>query len=235
MTLRELDWNADLGEGMPHDAEVMAAVTSVNVACGGHAGDPGLIRRTLELAKRHGVAVGAHPGYFDREHFGRRELDLPPGELAAQLQYQLGGLLALARTAGVAVTYLKPHGALYHQAGRDPAVARIVAAAALLNGLGLVGPPASALQAAAESLRVPYAREGFADRGYRPDGTLIPRGEPGDIVKEPSEAAAQVARLTASGTVDTLCVHGDHPGVAEFVTAVRALLGRGAVELDRPR
>ena len=235
MTPRELDWNADLGEGSPHDGAVMAAVTSVNVACGGHAGDPGLMRRTLELAKRHGVAVGAHPGYFDREHFGRRELDLPPGELAAQLQYQLGGLLALARTAGVVVTYLKPHGALYHQAGRDPAVARIVAAAALLNGLGLVGLPGSALQAAAESLRVPFAREGFADRGYRPDGTLTPRGEPGDVIADPAEAAAQVARLTASGSVDTVCVHGDHPGVAEFVTAVRAILGLGMGESSRRR
>jgi len=224
-----LDWNADLGEGSPHDAELMAAVTSVNVACGGHAGDPGLIRRTLELTKRHPVTVNAHPGYFDRDHFGRRELDLPPGELAAQLQYQLGGLLALARVAGVAVAGLKPHGGLYHQAGRDPAVARVVAAAALLNGLGLVGPPGAALEAAAASLRVPYRREGFADRGYRPDGTLIPRGEAGATLTDPAAAVAQVARLAASGAIDTVCVHGDHPGVVAFVVAVRALVGLGGV------
>ncbi len=230
-----LDWNADLGEGSPHDAEVMAAVTTVNVCCGAHAGDPGLIRRTLELAKRHAVAVNAHPGYFDREHFGRRELDLPPGELAAQLQYQLGGLLALARVAGVTVVGLKPHGALYHQAGRDPAVARVVAAAALLNGLGLVGPPGSALQAAAGALRVPFRREGFVDRRYRPDGTLVPRSEAGAVIDDPAAAAAQVARLTASGAVDTLCVHGDHPGVAEFVLAVRALVGRAGGGPDRSR
>ena len=222
-----LDWNADLGEGSPHDAEVMAAVTSVNVACGGHAGDPGLIRRTLELTKRYAVTVNAHPGYFDREHFGRRDLDLPPGELAAQLQYQLGGLLALARVAGVPVAGLKPHGALYHRAGRDPEVARTVAAAALLNGLGLVGQPGSALQAAAAALRVPYRREGFVDRRYRPDGSLVPRGEPGAVLSDPAEAAAQVARLAASGAIDTVCVHGDHPGVAGFVRAVRALTGRG--------
>ena len=220
-----LDWNADLGEGSPHDAEVMAAVTTVNVCCGAHAGDPGLIRRTLELAKRHDVTVNAHPGYFDREHFGRRELDLPPGELAAQLQYQLGGLLALARVAGVTVVGLKPHGALYHQAGRDPAVARVVAAAALLNGLGLVGLPGSALQSAAEALRVPYRREGFADRRYRADGTLVPRTEPGAVLDDPVEAAGQIARLAASGVIDTVCVHGDHPGAAAFARAVRGRLG----------
>jgi len=222
-----LDWNADLGEGGPDDAGLMAAVTSVNVACGAHAGDPGLIRRTLGLAKHHGVVVGAHPGYFDREHFGRRELDLPPAELAAQLQYQLGGLLALARTAGVAVAYLKPHGALYHQAGRDPAVARVVAAAALLNGLALVGPPGSALQAAAGALRIPYRREGFADRRYRPDGTLVPRTAHDALITDPAEAAAQVARLTASGAIDTVCVHGDYAGAAAFAFAARALVRPG--------
>ena len=123
------------------------------------------------------------------------------------------------------MTYLKPHGGLYHQANRDPAVARLVSAAALLNGLGLVGLPGSVLQVAAGALRVPYRREGFADRRYRPDGTLVPRSEPGAVLDDPLEAAAQIAHFTAAGEIDTVCVHGDHPGAVEFVRAVRARLG----------
>jgi UPF0271 protein len=221
VTLAELDWNADLGEGGPHDAELMAVVTSASVCCAAHAGDPGLTRRTLDLARLHNRRVGAHPGFFDRDHFGRRELVLSAAELAAQLHYQLGGLLALARGAGVVVAYLKPHGALYHQAARDESVARVVAAAAYLNALDLVGPPGSALEAAAARLRIRYWREGFADRAYRPDGTLVPRDQPGAVLTDPAEAAAQVARLVASGSIDTVCVHGDHPGAAAFARAVR--------------
>ena len=226
--LTPIDLNADLGEGAGFDAELMRLVTSANVCCGAHAGDPDTTRATLELAKQHGVAVGAHPGYPDRDHFGRRELDLTPVQVGTLCLYQVGGTEALARAVGVRVRYVKPHGALYNQACRDEAPARSVAAVAMLSGLTLVGLPESRLAGAAARVNVPFVAEGFADRRYRPDGSLVPRTEPDAFVHDPAEAVDQVAWLVREKGVRTVCVHGDNPKAVAFAAAVReALLARG--------
>ena len=223
----EIDLNADLGEGAGTDAELMPLVTSANVCCGLHAGDPQTIRDTLLLAKRHGVAVGAHPGYADREHFGRREFDLTPREVATWCVYQIGALIGMARSFGVTVRYVKPHGALYNQACRDEDAAVGVIDAAAVFGLPVIGLPDSSLHAEAED-RVPFFAEGFADRRYRPDGSLVPRSEPDAFVHDPREAVEQVERLIRERGVRTVCVHGDNPEAVAFARAVReALLARG--------
>jgi UPF0271 protein len=227
----EIDLNADLGEGAGFDAELMPLVTSANVCCGAHAGSPDVTRSTLELASRHGVAVGAHPGYPDREHFGRRELSLSPHEVGTLCLYQVGGLEALARVAPVRVAYLKPHGALYNQACRDPELARAVAAVALLSGLTLVGLPGSELERAAGRISLPFVAEGFADRRYRPDGSLVPRTEPDAFAHDPQEAVEQVGRLIRERGVRTVCVHGDNPEAVAFTRAVREALLAGGFTL----
>ncbi len=224
----EIDLNADLGEGAGFDAELMPLVTSANVCCGAHAGDPDTTRATLELAARHGVTVGAHPGYPDREHLGRRELHVRPEQVGTLCLYQIGGLEALARVVPVPVKYLKPHGALYNQACRDEPLARAVAAVALLSGLALVGLPGSRLEVAADRIGLPFVPEGFADRRYRPDGSLVPRTEPDAFVHDPAEAVRQVQWLIRERGVRTVCVHGDNPEAVAFTRAVRgALLARG--------
>lgn len=220
----EIDLNADLGEGAGFDAELLALVTSANVSCGGHAGDPATICETLELAKRYGVAVGAHPGYPDREHFGRR--DVEPDEYRVYLLglYQIGALTTLARALEVEVRYVKPHGALYNQAARDDAVAAGVLNAATWFDLPLVGLPGSRLEALAEDEGHPFVAEGFADRRYRPDGTLVPRTEPDAFVHDPKDAVAQVEWLVREKGVRTVCVHGDNPDAVAFAAAVRTAL-----------
>jgi UPF0271 protein len=206
----------------------MPLVTSANVCCGAHAGDPVTLRATLELAARHGVAVGAHPGYPDRERFGREELGLSPADIRTHCQYQVGALEAVARIVPVAVRYLKPHGALYHRAGADELAAGAVAAVAFTAGLTVVGLPGSRLEAAADRLHLPFVAEGYADRKYRPDGTLVPRSEPGAFVHDAKEAVQQVEWLVRAKGVRTICVHGDNPDAVAFASAVRAaLLGRG--------
>jgi|SRR5579883_2094280 len=228
MSVMEIDLNADLGEGAGTDAELMPLLTSANVSCGFHAGDPDGVRETLALAAARGVAVGAHPGYPDREHFGRRDHDLTDRQLGTLLFYQLGALQGLARAAGVPVRYVKPHGALYNQACRDARVAKPVAAAAFLSGLAVVGLPGSELEAAARVVGVRFVAEGFADRRYRPDGSLVPRSDPGAFVDDPGEAVAQVEWLIREKGVRTVCVHGDNPEAVAFVGAVRdVLLARG--------
>jgi UPF0271 protein len=223
-----IDLNADLGEGSGTDAELMPLITSANVSCGFHAGDPDTIRETLGLARQHGVAVGAHPGYTDREHFGRRDLDLTERQLGTLAFYQIGALQGLARAAGVPVRYVKPHGALYNQACRDARVAKPVVAAAYLSGLAVVGLPGSQLEAATKAVNASFFAEGFADRRYRPDGSLVPRSDPGAFVDNPGEAVAQVERLIRELGVRTICVHGDNSQAVAFVKAVRdALLARG--------
>lgn len=222
-----IDLNADLGEGAGSDAEVVPLVTSANVCCGLHAGGPGEIARTLGLAHKHGVSIGAHPGYADREHFGRRELALGNQELVALCVYQLGALYAMAAALGLRVNYVKPHGALYHQACRDRNLADLFLIAAAQLELPVVGLPGSALAAACDD-RTPFVPEGFADRRYRPDGTLVPRTDPDPFVHNPTEAVKQVEWLIADRGVRTICVHGDNPDAVAFTRAVRAaLLDRG--------
>jgi UPF0271 protein len=218
-----IDLNCDLGEGGPFDAELMPLITSANVACGFHAGDPSTARAALAAAARLGVQVGAHPGFPDREGFGRRELARPEAQVFDECAYQIGALAGLARAVGLALRYVKPHGALYNLACRDDAYARPVVAAAELFGLALMGLPDSRLQALCAG-RVPFVAEGFADRRYLPDGSLVPRGRPGAFVEDPAEAVRQAQRLLRDQDVRTLCVHGDNPQALAFVRALRAAL-----------
>lgn len=226
----DIDLNADLGEGAGFDAELLALVTSASICCGRHAGSPAISYEALELSRRYGVAVGCHPGYPDREHFGRRELDLPQDELWAECVAQIGGLIGLAQAADVMVRYVKPHGALYHQACRDKSVARTVFAACVLYDLPIVGLPDSELATEVEE-DLPFIAEGYADRRYRPDGTLVPRTEPDAFVHDPKEAVKQVEWLVREKGVRTICVHGDNPDAVAFATAVRAALAKGGFTL----
>lgn len=225
----EIDLNCDLGEGCPYDAELMPLITSANIACGFHAGGPAEAAAALEAAVRHGVQVGAHPGFNDREHFGRREREQPEQRVFEDCVYQVGALAALAQATGTSLQYVKPHGALYNMACRDDAYARPVVAAAELFGLPLLGLPGSRLQALCSG-RVGFVAEGFADRRYRADGSLVPRTAPDALVHDPEEAVRQASRLMAEQGVRTICVHGDNPQALDFVRRLRdALLRQGHV------
>ncbi len=216
-----IDLNADLGEGAGFDAELLQIVTTANVCGGGHAGGPDAIRATLLAAKLAGVQVGAHPGYPDREPFGRRELPYAPDQVFNLCSYQVGAVNGLARAVGLHLVHVKPHGGLYHQACREVGFAKPVAAAAFVAGVSLVGLPDCALSKAAAALGLPYFAEGFADRRHRPDGTLVPRTAPDAFLHDPADAVEQVKRLIDRG-VRTVCVHGDNPDAVRFATAVRA-------------
>jgi len=176
-----VDLNADVGELCGQDAALMRSITSANVACGSHAGDPGVMRDTLLLAREHGVAVGAHPGFPDREGFGRRDLHLTPRQVEDVVVYQIGAIAAIAAASGVRLQHVKPHGALFNIAVRDRSIADAIARAmaAVDRSLILFGLPDSELIAAGEAAGLRTAREAFADRAYRADGTLVPRTEPG--------------------------------------------------------
>jgi UPF0271 protein len=220
--------NIDAGEHDDEPEELYALADVVNVACGGHAGDARSMERVLRACKEHGTAVGAHPSYEDREGFGRRELPVDPRELGAGVLRQCRALKAIADRVGVEVLYVKPHGALYHAANRDPRIAAAVRDGAV-TGLDrtpvtLIGPPEGALRELGRDPVLSYAREGFADRGMRPDGTLVPRGEPGALITDPAAARAQARRLAASGAYDTLCVHGDTPDAVVIARAVKSEL-----------
>jgi 5-oxoprolinase (ATP-hydrolysing) subunit A len=217
-----VDLNADLGEEVTDDAGLLAVVTSANVACGFHAGTPGIMRAVCAEAARLGVVVGAQVSYADREHFGRVELDVEAGQLREQVAEQVSVLGDIAASEGTRVAYLKPHGALYHRVSRDD-----VQAAAVLDGSGdlpVLGFPGSRLLAlAAEAGRATYV-EGFPDRGYTADGRLVPRGEPGALLDDVDFIAAQAVALAP--TVASLCVHGDSPGAVAHAHAVRRALER---------
>lgn len=238
-----IDLNADAGETGPgcpmgDDDALLPHVTSANIACGGHAGDEASMARTVALAVRFGVAVGAHPSYPDREGFGRREIAIAPDDLRASLLGQVRALATVTARAGVAIRHLKPHGALYHRAAGDPAIAAIVAEVARATGptVAVVGPPGSALLAAALAIGLPAVAEAFADRAYEPDGTLRARHHPDALLADPAAAAAQALGIATAGSVltrdgrtipvaaRTLCVHGDTPGAPAIAAAVRAAL-----------
>jgi UPF0271 protein len=223
----EIDLNCDLGEGAGCDEQLLPWITSASLACGFHAGDPTTALSVLRAARRCGVQVGAHPGFNDREHFGRRELDVPPEQVFADCVYQIGALVGLARAAGTTVRYVKPHGALYNMACREERLAGAVLEAVRLWGLPLVGLPGSQLEASANRSGYPFVAEGFADRRYLPDGSLVPRTRPDAFVEDPEEAVRQAEGLVQRG-IRTLCVHGDNPRALQFVQALRsALLARG--------
>lgn len=219
----DIDLNADLGEGSGRDAELMPLITSANVACGFHAGDAATALATLREAARHGVAVGAHPGFPDREHFGRRELVRTEEQVFADCVYQVGALAGLARAVGLSLRHFKPHGALYNLACRDEAFARPVVAAAALFRLPLLGLPGSRLEALSAG-RCPFVAEGFADRRYLPDGALVPRSQTDAFIDNPADAVRQVQWLLRERGVRTICVHGDNPQALVFVRALRHAL-----------
>lgn len=213
----------DLGELASEPEHLYACAHLVNVACGGHAGDSASMARAVALAARHGARVGAHPSYPDREGFGRRPLAMSWVDVARSVTAQCEAL----RTH-VAPRHVKMHGALYHAIDRSPegAAAVLSACRAALGVVEVLGPPGGETARAAAALGMPFLREGFADRGLRPDGTLVPRGEPGALLESPSIAAAQAARLAREGRFEVLCVHGDGAHAAAIAQAVREVLDR---------
>ena len=237
-----IDLNADVGEGGGDDAALIPLVTSVNIACGGHAGDLAMMRATVDLAQAHGVAVGAHPGFEDRAHFGRRELPLSPAAITALVQRQVEALAALA-----SLSHVKPHGALYNLAARDRTVADAIAAAvaAVDARLALVGLAGSQLLAAARAWNLRPVSEAFADRRYLADGTLQRRTQGDALLTDADAAVAQVLRIVREGVVesvdgqtvriaaDTICLHGDGPQAVNFARRLRAELADAGVEVAR--
>jgi UPF0271 protein len=240
---RTVDLNADLGEGfgvwrLGDDDALLEVVTSANVACGFHAGDPSTMRRVCGRAVQAGVVIGAQVAYRDLAGFGRRFVDVEPGELADDVLYQIAALDGIARACGGRVRYVKPHGALYNAVVTHEAQASAVVAAVrdLDPSLPVLGLPGSALLRAAADAGLRTVAEGFADRGYTRQGTLVPRREPGAVVHDPAEVAARAARMAGEGrveavggsdvrvTVDSVCVHGDTPGAVALARAVRTAL-----------
>lgn len=215
--------NLDAGELPDESPDLWALADVINCACGGHAGDADSMAKVAAFCASSNVRLGAHPSYPDREQFGRRSLAIDPAALADSIAEQCRALAAAASSAGTQITSVKPHGALYHDAARDPALAAAVIRAAvevLGNDLLVIGPPHGALHDTAIRYGLRYAREGFADRAMRADGSLVPRSEPGALITDPAQAAAQAKRLE----VDTICVHGDTPDALAIARAVRASL-----------
>jgi 5-oxoprolinase (ATP-hydrolysing) subunit A len=244
MSVRLLDLNADLGEGVGDDDALLALVTSANVACGFHAGDEATMLAVARRAAALGVAVGAHVSYRDREGFGRREQHVPAARLAAEVHEQILALEACCREAGTRVRYVKPHGALYTTAARDRGVAAAVCSGvAAFGSLPVLALPGSDLLRAADAAGLGGVAEGFADRGYRADGSLVARGAPGALLEGADAIAARAVALAGGEIVDadgaplrlevrSLCVHGDSPGAVEAAAAARAALERAGVRLE---
>lgn len=240
-----IDLNADVGEECGDDAALIPLLTSANVACGVHAGDPQVMRRTVEICRRHGVVIGAHVSYPDRKNFGRRDMSLPEAELTALVFEQLRSLSDIARAAGTSVRYMKAHGALYSRVADDIAVADAVLTAlrSFNPALTLLTLPASAAVARAHAVGVAVVGEAFADRGYTDDGRLQPRGGLGSLVTDAGTVAARALRLVRESVVESvngrliavaarsLCVHGDTPGVVALTQSLRVALQDAGVEL----
>lgn len=245
-----IDLNADLGESfgpwpMGQDERLMTSITSANVACGFHAGDPTVMRRTVALAARHGVRIGAHPGFPDLVGFGRRELQATPEEVEDFVLYQVSALAGVASAAGVRLQHCKAHGALYNMAVRNRPLADAIAraVAAFDPSLVLLGLPGSALLEAGEAAGLPVAAEAFADRAYEPDGTLTSRRRPGSVIHDEQTVIARVIRMVRDQEVvavdgsilrlraDTVCFHGDTPGATDLARAVRSGLEAAGVDV----
>jgi 5-oxoprolinase (ATP-hydrolysing) subunit A len=245
-----VDLNADIGESfgryeLPGEDELLSLITSANVACGFHAGDPVVMQRTVSAAAGRGVTVGAHPGYRDLIGFGRRELAATAAEIAADVVYQVGALDAFCRTAGTRVRYVKLHGALYHRAADDKEVAKAVAFALrqLDQELVVLGPEGSAMLQAANATGLDVAREAFVDRAYQPDGRLVPRNLPGAVLDDAESIAERALRMVQDRYVvaidgtrcivraDSLCVHGDGPKAVSVVRAVRQRFDQEGISL----
>ena len=239
----QVDMNSDLGESFGAytiglDSEVIQFVSSVNIACGYHAGDPLVMDKTVAAAKAAGVAVGAHPGYPDLMGFGRRNMNCSPKEVKAYVQYQLGALLAFTAAHGVKLQHCKPHGALYNMAGKNPELAMAIAEAVVSvdRDIILLGLAGSKMLEAGRQVGLRVASEVFADRAYQADGSLVPRSKPGAVIHDRDEAIARTVRMVTEGKVtaitgeevsiqaDSICVHGDNPSAVEFVKNIRSAL-----------
>lgn len=245
-----IDLNSDMGESfgrwtLGDDEALLTVVSSANIACGFHAGDPSVMRRTLEHAAANGVAVGAHVAYRDLAGFGRRYVDVAPGELTADVMYQLAALEGMARAADTTVRYVKPHGALYNRIVTDESQAQAVVDAirAVDSSLAVLTLPGSAVGRLAEAAGLQVFHEAFADRAYTPEGTLVSRRLPGAVIADPSAVAARVARMVIDGEVeaidgtmvpihaDSVCVHGDSPAAVALAKAVRTRLTADGVSV----
>jgi UPF0271 protein len=243
-----LDFNCDLGEGCGSDADIVPLISSASIACGAHAGDAGTMRTAIRLCRDHGVAIGAHPSYEDREHCGRRELTWDRAAIARLVQSQLARLAAIADEEGTRIAHVKPHGALYNLAARDRGVADAIAAAivAFDPSLMLYGLSGSRLTAAGEMAGLHVVHEVFAERAYDADGTLAPRGTPGAVIDDLDTALAQVRTLLHDGVViardgsrvslraDPLCLHGDRADAAGFARALRKALDADGIVVAAP-
>lgn len=242
-----MDLNCDMGESfgryaLGDDAAVMPFITSANIACGLHAGDPLVMAATVRLAREHGVAIGAHPGWPDLQGFGRRDMTVSPEEAEAFVLYQIGALSAFARREGMELRHVKPHGALYNQAVRDRVLADAIARAvkAFDPRLILVGLAGSAMIAAGREIGLHVANEAFPDRRYNPDGTLVSRRQPDAVLSSPEEVAAHAVSLAKEGIdfggkrvrVDTLCLHGDNPHAADNARLVSEALFNAGIEIE---
>jgi UPF0271 protein len=246
-----IDVNCDLGESygafkVGNDAEIMPYITSANIACGFHAGDPLTMAQTIALAKKHGVAIGAHPGYPDLMGFGRREMQLTCEESKSYIIYQVSALQGFAKVFGVNLQHVKLHGAMYNTALKDAELARAVteAVAELDKNLIVFAPPKSALAKAAAEVGLRVAYEFFADRAYNPDGSLVSRKKPGSIIEEPKKVVERAVKAVKEGLVEafngeivelgvvqTICVHGDTPTAIELTRALRSGLAKAGVEV----
>ncbi len=246
--MKTLDLNADLGEGMPGDEALLEIVSSASIACGGHAGDAATMRTSLRVAAARGVVVGAHPGFADRDNFGRKRLVLAPDELDGQVRGQVRRLVEIAEEERVPVRYLKLHGALANMAAEEPAVAALCFAAVsgLVDDLAVLAIDNSAQVEVAETLGYPVVREAYADRAYMPDGLLVPRSMPGAVLHDAAEIADRAVRLAEAGEIVamdgtivrtgavSLCIHGDTEEAVAIALAVRKALERGGIAIKAP-
>ncbi|MDO4987695.1 MAG: 5-oxoprolinase subunit PxpA [Synergistes sp.] len=246
----KIDLNSDLGESfgaykMGNDTAVMDSVTSANIACGFHAGDPLVLNKTIRACIAKNVAMGAHPGYPDLVGFGRRNMNCTPDEEYADCLYQIGAAKAFCEANGVKLQHVKPHGAMYNQAAKNPVLAEAIAQAVkdLHGDIILLGLANSEFEKAAAKVGVPFAAEAFADRAYMPDGNLVPRSQPGAVIHDAALAAARVVRMATEGVVEAIdgtvinfrphsvCLHGDTPEAVQMAAAVRQALAEAKVDV----
>jgi 5-oxoprolinase (ATP-hydrolysing) subunit A len=243
-----VDLNADVGEGCGQDGALMPLISSANIACGLHAGDVDSMHEAVSLANHHGVAIGAHPSFPDRENFGRREMRLNARDLRECIVAQIESLASVAAAAGTRLRHVKPHGALYNMAARDEELAEAVVTAirSVDPALMLFGLAGSALVTVAARLGMPFVSEAFADRAYRSDGSLLPRDQPGSVLQNDADVAARAVAMVQYGGVvavdgsrvniaaDTICVHGDTPGAAALAKRIRDALAEAGVTVRAP-
>ncbi len=237
----KIDLNCDLGESAGNDEAIMPHITSANIACGFHAGDASVMHATVKLAKRYGVNIGAHPSWNDRDNFGRVEMNVPADKVEAIVFEQINTLAQIAKAEGAALTHVKPHGALYNQAATDRRLADAIARAVkrFSAELTLVGLAGSGLCDAGLEVGIKVAGEGFPDRAYNPDGTLMSRSKQGAVIESPEEVAKNAVKLIRDGIlfgerrvfVDTLCLHGDNKRAAENAILLREVLTKSGIEI----